>query len=436
MHTLRRLTMALRSPGAASEGPDGLPTRVLVVAPAAGGTDGLSALLRAEGYLVDVARGPEESLIQLRTDRSALVMLDATLSQTEGEHLLALVRKDDELSSTPVLAVTATDDVQAISRWLELGADDHLPRVFTPAMLRARLRAVLDHRRLRDTESLTREMAVARSIQRDFLPESLPLTYGVELQAALYPAREVSGDFYDVFTLPPSGTIVMVVGDVCDKGVGAALFMALFRSLIRASADPVGGGAIQMIGGRRTLVRQSLEAATPADLLTRVAGFTNDYIARLHGRTNMFATVFLAALDPTTGYFDYVNAGHEPALVVVPDGTTLALRPTGPALGLLPEQLFATGQGKLERDHCLFAFTDGLTEARNPAGEAFGNERLQAALRASGASAGHVVREVIAAIHAFSGSAEPHDDLTLLAATRTIGWPAGMTAPSPIPDPT
>ncbi|MGH7589937.1 MAG: PP2C family protein-serine/threonine phosphatase, partial [Gemmatimonadales bacterium] len=263
-------------------------------------------------------------------------------------------------------------------------------------------------------------MAVARSIQQDFLPESLPETRGVALPAALHPAREVSGDFYDVFTLPPSGAIAMVVGDVCDKGVGAALFMALFRSLIRASADPVGGGAIQMIGGRRTLVRQSLEAATPADLLTRVAGFTNDYIARLHGRTNMFATVFLAILDPMYGHFDYLNAGHEPALVVAPDGSTLALRPTGPALGLLPEQVFTTGQGDLQRDHCLFAFTDGLVEARNPAGEAFGNERLHAALRATGTSAPAVVQGVVDAVRAFSGAAEPHDDLTLLAATRTI----------------
>ncbi|MEO6059170.1 MAG: SpoIIE family protein phosphatase, partial [Candidatus Limnocylindria bacterium] len=349
---------------------------------------------------------------------------------------LEALRRDAELALLPVIAVTAGDDVESISRWLELGADDHLPRVSSPVMLRARLRAALDRRRLRDAESLTREMAVARSIQQDFLPESLPVTYGVELAAALHPAREVSGDFYDVFTLPPSGTIVMVVGDVCDKGVGAALFMALFRSLIRASADPVGGGAIQMIGGRRTLVRQSLEAATPADLLTRVAGFTNDYIARLHGRTNMFATVFLAALDPTTGYFDYLNAGHEPALVVAPDGSTLALRPTGPALGLLPEQVFATGEGQLARDHCLFAFTDGLVEARNPGGGAFGNARLQAALRASGSSAPDVVRGVVEAVRAFMGAAEPHDDLTLLAATRTIGWPAGMTPTIPLPDPT
>ena len=272
-----------------------------------------------------------------------------------------------------------------------------------------------------DLDSLRREMEVARNIQRDFLPESLRVAMGVQLEALLRPAREVSGDFYDAFMLPPAGTIVLVVGDVCDKGVGAALFMALFRSLIRASADPIGGGAIQMIGGRRTLVRQALEAATPADLLTRVASFTNDYIARLHGRTNMFATVFLAALDPRTGQFDFVNAGHEPALVISPDGVTRELRPTGPALGLLPDQVFGAGEGRLERGDCLFAFTDGLVEARSPAGEAFGAERLRGALRANSTVPSKLVAGVMDALDAFTGQAEPHDDVTLLAATRTSG---------------
>jgi CheY-like chemotaxis protein len=247
---------------------------VLVVGAPGDDRDGLSLLVRTEGHTVERAAGSDAALAKLRTDPFALVMLEASIPATEGQRFLEALRKDAKLAAITVIAVTAADGLDTVSTWLDLGADDHLPRVFTPAMLRARLRAALDHRRLRETEGLEREMAVARSIQRDFLPESLPVVRGVELQAALYPAREVSGDFYDVFSLPPSGAITMVVGDVCDKGVGAALFMALFRSLIRASADPVGGGAIQMIGGRRTLVRQSLEAATPADLLARVAGFT------------------------------------------------------------------------------------------------------------------------------------------------------------------
>ena len=407
------------------------PAKLLVVGAAADDRDALERQLRADGHAVETAGGCDAAMAKVRADHYDLVMIYASRSGGDSERLVGELRRDTASASIPVIALLATEDVALVSRWLELGVDDYLPRGFTPAILQPRLRAALDRRKLRNVESLTKEMEVARSIQQDFLPESLPTVHGVELAAALHPARDVSGDFYDAFTLAPSGTIVMVVGDVCDKGVGAALFMALFRSLIRASADPVGGGAIQMIGGRRTMVRQSLEAATPADLLTRCAGFTNDYIARLHGRTNMFATVFLAALDPATGYFDYVNCGHEPGLVVGPDGSTTALMPTGPALGLLPEQTFLAGSGQLHRDHTLFAFTDGLVEARNPAGEAFGAERLKAALREGDTKAGAVVRRLADAVQAFSGAAEPHDDLTLLAATRTIGWTAEMAASTP-----
>lgn len=394
---------------------------MLVVGHTADDRDTLARHVRAEGHVADTAGPGGEALAKLRAEPFDLVLLDVHVPGMDGARFLEALRNDAELAQVPVIVVPAADDLETIAQCLESGADDYLPWVFRPAMLRARLRAALHRRRLRDAESLTREMAVARSIQRDFLPESLPLARGVALEAALQPARQVSGDFYDAFTLAPSGAIVLVVGDVCDKGVGAALFMALFRSLIRASADPVAGGAIQMIGGRRTLVRQALEAATPADLLTRVAGFTNDYIARLHGRTNMFATVFLAALDPMTGHFDFVNAGHEPAIVVAPDGATRELRPTGPALGLMPDQVFDAGEGQLERDHCLFAFTDGLVEARSPAGEVFGGERLRDALRANTTVPSKLVRGVMAALNAFTGQAEPHDDVTLLAATRTIG---------------
>ena len=395
--------------------------RVLVVGPATADRDSLSGHVQREGYVVDTAGQGSEALAKLRAGPADLVLLDVQMPDMNGPRFLEALRSDAELSRVPVIVVSAEDDIDLLAQCLESGADDYLPKVFRPAMLRARLSAALDRKRLRDAESFTREMDVARNIQRDFLPESLPVAMGVQLQAALQPARQVSGDFYDAFLLPPSGTVVLVVGDVCDKGVGAALFMALFRSLIRASADPIGGGAIQMIGGRRTLVRQSLEAATPADLLTRVAGFTNDYIARLHGRTNMFATVFLGALDPRDGQLDYVNAGHEPAIVIAPDGTTRELRPTGPALGLLPDVAFGAGQATLERGHCLFAFTDGLVEARSPAGEAFGAGRLRDALRANNTSASNLVRGVMEALHAFTGEAEPHDDVTLLAATRTIG---------------
>jgi sigma-B regulation protein RsbU (phosphoserine phosphatase) len=161
---------------------------------------------------------------------------------------------------------------------------------------------------------------------------------------------------------------------------------------------------------------RSLEAASPVDTLTRVAGFTNDYIARLHGRTNMFATVFLGALTAHTGRLDYVNAGHEPAILLAPDGTMRSLRPTGPALGLRPDIPFSAGEAMLEDGDRLVAFTDGLVEARSPGGETFGADRLKDALRESGASARDLVGAVMRSLDAFSGDAERHDDVTLLAA--------------------
>jgi serine phosphatase RsbU (regulator of sigma subunit) len=393
---------------------------VLIVGHAVADREALARHVQAEGHVVDTAGEGGDALAKLRAEPFDLVLLDVHMPGMDGPQFLQALRDDVDLAPVPVIAVSAADDIELLARCLESGADDYLPREFRPVMLRTRLRAALHHRRLRDAENLTREMAVARNIQRDFLPELLPVAMGVQVEAALHPALHVSGDFYDAFMLAPSGTIVLVVGDVCDKGVGAALFMALFRSLIRASADPVEGGAIQMIGGRRTLVRQSLEAATPADLLTRVAGFTNDYIARLHGRTGMFATAFLAALTPMTGEFDYVNAGHVPALVIAPDGTVEELPPTGPVLGAVPDQAFTAKGGTLERGHSIFAFTDGLVEARNPAGEAFGDGRLRDALGAHNTSAPNLVRGVVDELAAFIGQAEPHDDVTLLAATRTI----------------
>lgn len=376
--------------------------------------------LMAQQYLPFAVEGAEEGLQLLRQRKFDLVVLDVDAPGMGCTPFLEALRADSALTDLPVLLVSATDDLAAIERGLAAGADDYLPQGAGAPILRARLDAVVDRRRTQDNVALRREMDVARNIQRDFLPETLPTVRGIDINATLQPARQVSGDFFDAFPLAPSGNVMLVVGDVCDKGVGAALFMALFRSLIRASADPVGGGAIQMIGGRRTLVMQSLEAATPGDLLTRVAGFTNNYIARLHGRMDMFATVFMAVVDPQYGYLTYVNAGHEPGLIVAPDGSVQELRPTGPALGMMPDETFTAVDVTLERGHTLLAFTDGLVETHSPSGELFGNERLREVLRAeAGTPASALVPALVSTLQAFGRQSEPHDDLTILAATRT-----------------
>ena len=393
-----------------------IPPRVLLIGRSYRDAAAVVQLLISEGYMVIAEVDVSQAMSKLRATRFEFALLDIDVAGTAGDELLASLRADEQLATLPVIAISQSNDIDAIERWLESGVDDYLPGMFGPAVLRLRVNAALDRRRIQDGQNLRREISVARTIQRDFLPEALPDVGGVELQAALRPARDVSGDFYDCFLLS-SGEVILVVGDVCDKGVGAALFMALFRSLIRASADPVGGGAIQMIGGRHTMVMQAIQSASPADMLTRVAGFTNDYIARLHGRTNMFATVFLASLEPYSGELVYVNAGHEPALVIAPDGTIEELRPTGPALGMLPDSRFTAVTRTLEKGHSLFAFTDGLVEAHSPTREVYGPERLREVLRThSTRPASELVRAVLDTLETFGGHADPHDDVTILAA--------------------
>jgi len=391
-----------------------IPPRVLLIGRSY--RDALVLQLISEGYMIISQVELDGAPSKLRAARFEFVLVDIDVTGAAGQTFIETLRGDEQLAGLPVLVISGSNDMDAIERFLECGADDYLPSVFGTAVLRVRVNAALDRRRIQDGEYLRREISVARTIQRDFLPESLPEVRDVELEAALRPARDVSGDFYDCFLLS-SGEVILVVGDVCDKGVGAALFMALFRSLIRASADPVGGGAIQMIGGSHTMVMQAIQSASAADLLTRVAGFTNDYIARLHGRTNMFATVFLASLEPYSGELVYVNAGHEPALIIAPDGSFEELRPTGPALGMLPDSHFDAVTRTLERGHSLFAFTDGLVEAHSPTGEVYGAARLREVLRAQRSGPpSELVRAVLDALETFGGHSEPHDDVTMLAA--------------------
>jgi sigma-B regulation protein RsbU (phosphoserine phosphatase) len=393
-----------------------IPPRLLLIGRTYKDAAALVEQLINEGYMVVSEVEPARAPAKLRSARFELVMIDIDVTGADGRTFIETLRGDEQLAGLPVIVISRPDNMAGIESCLERGADDYLPSVCGPAMLRTRINAALDRRRIQDGQNLRKEMSVARTIQRDFLPESLPDVGGVELKAALRPAKDVSGDFYDCFLLS-SGEVILVVGDVCDKGVGAALFMALFRSLIRASADPVGGGAIQMIGGRHTMVMQALQSASPAELLTRVAGFTNDYIARLHGRTNMFATVFLASIEPYSGELVYVNAGHEPALIIAPDGGIEELRPTGPALGMMPDSRFTAVTRTLEKDHSLFVFTDGLVEARSPTGDIYGGERLREVLRGQRNSpASELVSTVLEALETFGRHADPHDDLTMLAA--------------------
>jgi sigma-B regulation protein RsbU (phosphoserine phosphatase) len=271
---------------------------------------------------------------------------------------------------------------------------------------------------LRRQEELVRfehDLQVGRRIQANFLPQELPQPPGWEIAACFQPAREVAGDFYDAF--PVAGDrLGLVIADVCDKGVGSALFMALSRSLIRAF------GRLDVVPGYQTGVSTSdtegLLAAINARALDAVK-LTSDYIAITHEDMSMFVTLFFGVLDPATGTLSYINAGHNSPFVVSPTGGLKAeLTPTGPAVGLLPGMNFEIQQTVLEPGDLLLTFTDGVTEAQDPHGEFFDEERLVSLVEGPATSVAALLERIEASLQAHMADTEQSDDITMLAVRR------------------
>ncbi|MFN2136571.1 MAG: SpoIIE family protein phosphatase [Candidatus Promineifilaceae bacterium] len=282
----------------------------------------------------------------------------------------------------------------------------------------------LQTRRLRTREATLlrykRELEIGRDIQSGFLPRELPEPPGWEIAAYFYPAREVAGDFYDVFAAP-DGRLGLVIADVCDKGIVAALFMALLRSLLRAFIQQY------LFESAKFQVRNAAFAAGSAEETVTTARIdeeallsaiylTNAYIIGNHLDLNIFATLFIGILDPATGELVYANCGHLPPRLRRLSGEEQRLMPTGPAVGLLPETTFQIEKTVLEAGDLLFAYTDGVVEAKNPEGEMFGEARLTALLDEHGSETAEALLAAIeTAGQDFIAGGEPSDDVTMLA---------------------
>jgi serine phosphatase RsbU (regulator of sigma subunit) len=382
-------------------------SRILVVDDNEANRDMLSRRLARQGHGVEMAAGGQEALRRLGAEPFDLVLLDIMMPEMNGYEVLERLKADPVLQHIPVIMITALNEMESVVRCIEMGAEDHLPKPFNATLLKARVESSLARKRLRDREqvvsrAMARELEIGRNIQAGFLPDTLPLIPGWEIAARFQPARQVAGDFYDAFSLDDRGRTALVVADVCDKGVGAALFMAVFRSLLRV------------------LLRESY-ASQPArsDLehIPHAVRVLSDYNANTHGSASMFATLFFAALDPATGVLTWVNAGHD-APAILRGGTVLTrLEPTGPAVGLLPGLEFGVRALTLEPGDTLLAFTDGVADARSPDGASYGEPRLFAA--AGAPSVQGMLSAIDADLAAHTAGAEPFDDITLLAVRRS-----------------
>lgn len=226
------------------------------------------------------------------------------------------------------------------------------------------------------SKAIDNELEKGRQIQIDFLPYDIPQLPNWEIVTSFQPAKQVAGDFYDAFPLRDN-QIGLVIADVCAQGVGAALFMALFPSLIRIFSEETKfrGTTAQILKEHKPVNGDWIGESNSTNLAhlnaLQVVERTNNYVAENHLQMSMFATLFFEVLDPDTGLLSYVNGGHEPLFILNQDGIKHCLNPTGQAVGMMPDMKFRVEQIQLQPGEILIGYTDGVTEAKSPEGKLF-----------------------------------------------------------------
>ena len=245
-------------------------------------------------------------------------------------------------------------------------------------------------REMAQRERLNRELEIAREVQEHLFPQRLPPAPGLDYCGQCRPAREVGGDYYDFLELP-GGRLGIAIGDVSGKGVGAALMMASLEASLRALASVV---------------------QDPADLMARVNRLVYQASA-----ANRYATLFYAEYEPATRRLTYVNAGHNPPIVLRNSGggcQVLRLETGGAVIGLLPHG-YQRGVFSHEAGDLVVLFTDGVSESMNVRDEEWGEERLiELAKKCHGFPAQEGMRRILAAAQAFAAGAPQYDDMTLV----------------------
>ena len=247
---------------------------------------------------------------------------------------------------------------------------------------------------------MERELQMALNVQKGLLPPDLPSLHGWEFAARWQPARQVSGDFYDFIPLSqdsthPSESIGLVIADVTDKGMPAALFMAHTRSILRSTLH---------------------QAESPEEAITRT-----NHLVCMESNHGLFVTLFYAELNPSTGGLNYVNAGHNPPLLYrAANNELVRLMPTGIPLGVVEEFQYKAERIIINHGDFLFCYTDGITEPINSSGVEFGLERLEGIIQSNRYDRpDHLAGLVDQAVDSFTGTKERFDDKTIVIAKRS-----------------
>jgi len=367
------------------------PARLLVADDQADVLEALRWLLTGEGYDPDFVNSTEGVMERLRDGPFDLLLMDLnysrdTTSGREGLELISRVRALD--ASLPIVVMTGWGSIDTAVEAMRRGARSFVQKPWEDVtLLEILAREVSDGRaaRRRDHKQ-QREAEEARLIQRGLLPTSTPTVAGIDLSVTWLPADGVGGDCFD--TLGFGDVLGVSIADIAGKGLPAALLMSNLQAAVRAFAQ---------------------EAVSPASI--------NNSVNRLLCRnmaSGRFATFCYARIEPAARRIVYSNAGHNPPLLLRGDGSVERLGDGGMVLGIFPDIQYDQSEVALRPGDRLLFYTDGITEARDPEGEEYGEDRLAAVALAAGVAAAEGIKDaVLADVDGFT-KGKFEDDATLI----------------------
>ncbi len=377
--------------------------KILVVDDVAENRDLLARRLARLGFTsIDQASNGVEALAAIGTKSYDLLLLDIMMPELDGFGVLEALKRDGRINELPVLVISALGEIEPVVRCIELGATDFITKPFNPTLLRARVLATIENKALSDLmrDELRRkqlELNEARTLQLALAPQRFAGTVcgrALSIDVLLDPAKEVGGDLVDYFRVGDD-MIILALGDVSDKGAGAALMMARTHAMLRAlTARP--------------------DAAALFRAPQQALGIVNAALAD-GNQSCMFVTFLLASLDVATARLAYVRAGHIPPFHRNGAGKIGRLSGAGgPPLGLLENATYRAETVDLGPDDRLLIVTDGFTEAHDPGDSLFGEARVEAFLAGLAAAEREPLRRLADHVRAFESGRRPFDDMAAI----------------------
>lgn len=371
-------------------------SRILVVEDDPAILRGLTDNLRFESYEVLAATDGEAAYRLTHNGNPDLIILDLMLPKLDGYDLCRKLRREG--IRTPILILSARAQEEDRVLGLDLGADDYVTKPFSMLELMARIRTTLRHRQdwLEERAHFDEEVRFASEVQHRLFPQSQPSMATLDYAGICLPARGVSGDYYDFLDLGAS-KLGLVVADVVGKGISAALLTATLHASIHTHAPRLGNRCDEVVSTLNSLLYEATD-------------------------TDRFATLFYAVYDDAARLLAYVNAGHEPPLVIhsprtaEPPSFELLDCATLP-VGIIQTLQARTSTLRLVPGDWLAIFSDGLTEAFNEAQEEFGRQRLlEVIIRNRELSVIAMRGAILSAVKSHCGAQPQGDDQTLVLA--------------------